>query len=58
MTSLEQRQQIRELVHQGLKAPQIAQRVKVSVYTVRKWRQRLKKGVPYLQPWGVRRQGQ
>ena len=53
MTSLEQRQKIRHLVNQGIKAPQIGRMLGLSVYVVRKWQQRIKKGAPYIQKWDV-----
>lgn len=58
MTSLEQRQQIKQLVKQGIKAPQIAKTVQLSVHTVRKWQQRIKKGALCLRTWAVPKAGQ
>ncbi len=34
------------LLDEGMKAPQIAKELQISVHTVRKWAQRLKKGLP------------
>ena len=56
MTSLEQRQKIKQLVNQGIKAPQIAQALKISVHTVRKWQQRIKKGALCIPLWVAHRQ--
>lgn len=36
-----------------LKSPEIAQQLGISVWTVRKWRNRIKKGVFYLHKWVV-----
>jgi uncharacterized protein YjcR len=44
LTSLETRQTIKQLSEQGVKSPDIATQLGISVWTVRKWRQRLKKG--------------
>ena len=57
MTSLEQRDQIKQLVKVGVKAPQIALQLGISVHTVRKWRQIQKKGVRYTQRWVVPKLG-
>lgn len=51
MTSLEQRDQIRQMVNQGFTSPAIAQALGVSVHTIRKWRRILKKRIPYTLPW-------
>lgn len=56
MTSLEQRQRINELSNQGHKAPAIAEELGISVFTVRKWRTRLKKGDRIIPQWAVLRQ--
>lgn len=53
MTSLEQRHQIKYLTELGKKAPEIASTLQISVHTVRKWRQRLKKGVPCILKWAA-----
>ncbi len=52
MTTLEQRKKLMALLNEGMKAPQIAKELQISVHTVRKWAQRLKKGAPYIRPWG------
>lgn len=44
MTSLEERQKMVSLSEQGYNSPQIAQQIGCSVWTVRKWLQRYKKG--------------
>jgi transposase len=44
MTSLEQRHEIKHLTQGGKKAPEIAAMLGLSVHTVRKWQQRIKKG--------------
>lgn len=44
LTSLQVRQTIRDLAAQGKKSPAIAKQLGISVWTVRKWRQRLEKG--------------
>lgn len=43
MTTEEQRIQMVELSNQGLTAPQVADKLNCSVWTVRKWKQRFKK---------------
>jgi transposase len=53
MTSLEQRQKIKQMVEEGYRSPEIAKVVKTSVHTIRKWRRRIKKGVHYTPRWGV-----
>jgi len=51
MTTLEQRRQIEALIKLGEKSPQIAEALGISVWTVRKWKQRLKKGVLCTLKW-------
>jgi uncharacterized protein YjcR len=51
MTSLEQRDQIKQLIKDGVKAPQIASQLGISVHTVRKWQQIVKKGVRCTHQW-------
>lgn len=51
MTSLEQRDQIKQLLKWGQKAPQIADHLGISVHTVRKWQQVIKKGVRSIRLW-------
>jgi len=53
MTSLEQRQTIKEMVEQGIKCPAIAEAVGCTVYTVRKWKDRIKKGIRSTLQWVV-----
>lgn len=53
LTSLETRQTIKQLVDQGVKSPDIAFQLGISVGTVRKWRQRLQKGGLYIQLWAA-----
>ena len=43
-STLEQREQIQLLSAQGVKSADIAEQIGLSFWTVRKWRQRLKKG--------------
>lgn len=38
-----------------LKSPEIARQLAISVWTVRKWRNRIKKGVVYLHKWDVQK---
>ena len=52
MTSLEQRDQIKQLMNQGLQAPEIAKQLGISVHTVRKWGRIIKKGAPFTRLWG------
>ena len=49
LTSLETRRTIKQLAEQGVKSPDIADQLGISVGTVRKWRQRLQKGGHYIQ---------
>ena len=53
LTSLETRRTIKQLADQGVKSPDIAVQLGISVGAVRKWRQRLQKGGLYIQLWGV-----
>lgn len=48
MTTEAQRLRMIELSNQGLKAPQVAQELGCSVWTVRKWKQRFKKSKPTI----------
>jgi hypothetical protein len=51
MTSLEQREHIKQCLQQGLKAPLIAEQLGISVHTVYKWSLILKKGAHYTPQW-------
>ncbi len=51
MTTEEQRIQMIELSNQGLTAPQVAEKLNCSVWTVRKWKQRFKKKRAYILKW-------
>jgi len=51
LTSLETRQQIKQLSEQGLSSPKIAGLLGVSVRVVRKWRHRLQKGGAFILRW-------
>lgn len=55
MTNLEQRRKIEELVNTGKSSPQIAKSLNLTLSVVRKWRQRIKKGIPFTLRWVVRR---
>lgn len=50
-TTLEERQSIKLMVEQNFKSPEIAQQLGISVWTVRKWRQIIKKGVVFILAW-------
>lgn len=52
LTSLENRQQIKQLSEQGLSSPDIAGLLGMSVRVVRKWRHRLQKGGVSALLWG------
>lgn len=45
--SLSQKKFIENQAEQGVKSEVIAQELGVSIWAIRKWRQRLKKGDPY-----------
>lgn len=51
ITTLEERQSIKLMVEQNFKSPEIAQQLGISVWTVRKWRQRIKKGTVFILAW-------
>jgi len=51
MTTEEQRIQMIELSNQGQTAPQVAEKLNCSVWTVRKWKQRFKKKRAYILKW-------
>ncbi|GAB5555060.1 MAG: hypothetical protein Sapg2KO_46510 [Saprospiraceae bacterium] len=51
MTSQQVREQIHQLSENGLKSEAIATQLKISIWTVRKWRQRLKKGAVFIRKW-------
>jgi transposase len=51
LTSLETRRTIKQMAEQGVKSPEIAAQLGVSIGTVRKWRQRLQKGGLCTQLW-------
>lgn len=51
MTSLEQKNQIKKLLDDGEKCPQIAQKLGLKTRTVRKWASRIKKGVLFIPLW-------
>ena len=51
-TTLSERNFIKEKSGLGWTSQQIAEELKLSVKTVSKWRQRLKKGVIYNHRWG------
>ena len=51
LTSLETRKAIKEMAKQGTKSRDIAIHLKISIWTVRKWRQRLEKGGQFTQQW-------
>lgn len=53
LTSLETRRTIKQLADKGVKSPDIATQLGISVGTVRKWRQRLQKGGLPIQLWAV-----
>ena len=44
MTTIEERQAIRRMSERGYKSREIAEALGLTIFTVRKWRQRLKKG--------------
>lgn len=52
MTSLKTRQKIKQLSEQGVKSKDIALELNLSIWTVRKWRQRLKKKYPIYSSMG------
>lgn len=54
-TTLEQRKFIEKQAKAGRTSPEIAQELGISVWTVRKWRQRLKKTNLRFQKWVVQR---
>lgn len=49
--SLEQKQKVLDLISRGKNSPQIAALLGLSVWTVRKYRQRLKKGIHWYAKW-------
>lgn len=51
--NLVQKKFIEDQVKQGKTSKQIAQIMGISIWTVRKWRQRLQKGGPFTQLWAV-----
>lgn len=51
MTTEAQRLRMIELSNQGLTAPQVAEKIGCSVWTVRKWKQRFKKKQTYNRQW-------
>lgn len=55
-TSLEQRRQIQEMAGSNQTAAAIAEALDISIWTVRKWQQRLKKGVRCIRTWVVQLQ--
>lgn len=48
LTSLETRQKIKSMSEQNVKSKDIAVELGISIWTVRKWRQRLKKKGKYI----------
>lgn len=51
MTSLENKRKIEEFLQLKMKAPQIAKQLGLSVWTIRKWQQRIKKGDHFTLKW-------
>ena len=50
-TSLEQKQQIKQLHNEGKTASEIATSLEMKLRTVRKWLSRIKKGGLYIHKW-------
>ena len=50
-TSLEQKRQLQSMMQLGKTAKAISEKTGMSIRTVRKWVQRLKKGVPFIPRW-------
>ena len=56
MTSIQERETMLKMANLGHSSQEIADTIGCSLSTVRKWRQRLKKGDKFQVKWVVRRQ--